>query len=144
MISKIRHLIALAAHPATPVEEPRTSAVTACRLIVENGVDLRGAGESNGSWYPSRGQPAFDWRDLIDALFRVVTATAAREDFVRRTERATTAAQDFARATARATATPPRRRASVEDFMRESKRYANPVKGGTKRVRKRAKRRRGN
>jgi uncharacterized protein DUF2786 len=37
---KIRKLLALAAHPNTPVDEARTAAVTAARLMAENKVEV--------------------------------------------------------------------------------------------------------
>ena len=61
-LDKIRNLIARAAHPGTPVEEARTSAVIACRMIVEHGVHL----DLSPNLSP--------WLDLLRSVFDAVTA----------------------------------------------------------------------
>ncbi len=125
MLDKIRKLIALAAHPTTPVEEARTSAVHACRLIVENGVALHDA-RDRSNVYDRTAPPTFDWRDLLEVLFRAatkVTRADVKADWQRVANRERRA-----------------RPTSVEDFMRATEHYANPVKGGAKRARNRKRR----
>jgi hypothetical protein len=41
---KIRHLLARAAHPSTPVEEARTCAHLAAKLMAEHGIEVGGGG----------------------------------------------------------------------------------------------------
>lgn len=62
-LDKIRNLVARAAHPSTPVEEARTSAVIACRMIVDNDVDLRLPGA------PQQAPEIFKWIDFLSVIF---------------------------------------------------------------------------
>lgn len=67
VLDKIQKLLARAAHESTPVEEARTSAVIAARLIVEHKVELRVPGTSK-LWTPEAGLD-FDLGDLLDEFF---------------------------------------------------------------------------
>lgn len=74
MLAKIEALIARAAHPDTPVEEARTSAVIAAKLIREHEVVLvekNGARGSGRLWPGSPGGDSIvDISDIIDMIFR--------------------------------------------------------------------------
>lgn len=69
-IDKVRQLIALAAHPTTPTDEARTSAVIACRLIIENGFDVRAPNDLASS--------RLDWFDLFQTFFGAAMRHAAQ------------------------------------------------------------------
>lgn len=80
-LNRIRHLIARAAHPNTPVEEARSCGVIACRLIVEHKLDLRAPTDLST---PSSG--AFvDWLELFRSIFQSVSRTdrGGVSDFMR-------------------------------------------------------------
>lgn len=68
---KIRKLLALAAHPNTPVDEARTSAVLAAKLMAEHGIDVGAAPET-----PFLGPPAQSFLGLM--IFDLITAMTAR------------------------------------------------------------------
>lgn len=71
-LDKIRALVTRAAHPETPVEEARTSAVIACKLIVQEKVELvvkNGRAPTPGGrvWAPSSD---VDWFTIVDEILR--------------------------------------------------------------------------
>lgn len=73
-LDKIRALVTRAAHPETPVEEARTSAVIACKLIVQEKVELvvkngRAPPPPSGRvWAPGTGD--VDWFSIFDEILR--------------------------------------------------------------------------
>lgn len=72
-LEKIRRLLERAAHESTPVEEARTSAVIAARLIIEHEVELH---------LPGARRAIFEATDLDETLadfFRNVWAAGSRE-----------------------------------------------------------------
>jgi hypothetical protein len=71
VLAKIEALIARAAHPDTPIEEARTSAVIAAKLIREHEVVLVEKG--GGRFYPrdiANERPIVDVSDILDMIFR--------------------------------------------------------------------------
>lgn len=68
VVDKIRRLLERAAHEGTPVEEARTSAVIAAKLIVEHKVELRAPGDA-GIWTPPAGIDIGDIGDLFNEIF---------------------------------------------------------------------------
>lgn len=73
VIPKVQALIARAAHPETPVEEARTSAVIACKLIAEHGLVIQ---VKNGTIPPGRiwpqppvpGAPQTSFQEWIEEI----------------------------------------------------------------------------